>query len=274
MVISALKNPKSGVIMKKIDPNNPTPLYEQLKFLIQDQILNGEFRQGSHLPSESALCEKYGVSRITVSRALNDLESDGVLQRIQGSGTVVKSRPLKGQFEIIESFTKNMERYGKKVTSKVLSIDEMPADEALRKTFHLAPDQNETFIKFRRLRYVDGVPGAIMTSIVRHWVGKRMQEYDLNTASFYSLYQEITQQPLIRNEATLYPILASQEISDLLKVKKGSPHFLLIGLAFIEGEIPVEYGSSVSSSSLFQFSTTIYKLRENDRIQGESNNLF
>lgn len=260
--------------MGKIDPSSPTPLYEQVKFLIQDQILNGEYRQGSHLPSESALCEKYGVSRITISRALNDLEHDGVLQRVQGSGTIVKSRLIRGQFDSAQGFTKNMEMYGKKVSSRVLSIDYLPADDTLLKIFRLEPNEEKVFIKFRRLRFVDGIPGALMTSVVPEWVGKRMQEYDLEKASFYSLYQEITHSPVVRSEATLYPIVASPEISELLNVKLGSPHFLLVGVGFIENDIPIEYSISVSSGSLFQFSTTLYKLREVDIVQEASNKLF
>jgi GntR family transcriptional regulator len=260
--------------MTIIDPSSPTPLYEQLKFIIQDQILNGEYRQGSHLPSESTLCEKYGISRITVSRALNDLENDGILQRVQGSGTIVKSRMVNGQFDSAQGFSENMKMYGKKVTSKILSIDNIPADEAILKTFRLGSMEEESFIRFRRLRYVDGVPGAIMTSIVRSWVGTKMQDYDLEKASFYSLYQEITHLPVVRSETTLYPIVASPEISELLYVKQGSPHFLLLGTGFLEGDIPIEYSISVSNGSLFQFSTTLYKLRESNYAQYASKDLL
>ena len=259
--------------MTIIDPSSPTPLYEQLKFIIQDQILNGEYRQGSHLPSESTLCEKYGISRITVSRALTDLENDGILQRVQGSGTIVNPY---GEWTVrlAQGFSENMKMYGKKVTSKILSIDNIPADEAILKTFRLGSMEEESFIRFRRLRYVDGVPGAIMTSIVRSWVGTKMQEYDLEKASFYTLYQEITHLPVVRSETTLYPIVASPEISELLYVKQGSPHFLLLGTGFLEGDIPIEYSISVSNGSLFQFSTTLYKLRESNYAQYASKDLL
>ena len=260
--------------MNKVDPSNPTPLYEQLKFIIQDQIMNGEFRPGTHLPSESALCDRYGVSRITVVRALNDLESDGILQRVQGSGTIVKPRQIDSQFESVMGFTKNMHLYGKQVSSQVLSIENLKADDTLLHIFRLEPGEEDTFVKFRRLRCVDGVPGAIMTSIVRNRLGKKMQEYDLESASFYSLYQEITHLPIIRNETSIVPIIASPEISDLLKVKPGSPHFLFTGLGFTEDETPIEYNISVFSGSLFQFTTNIYKLRDGNSAQYASKELL
>jgi ABC-type glycerol-3-phosphate transport system substrate-binding protein/DNA-binding transcriptional regulator YhcF (GntR family) len=67
-------------------------LYRQLKELIKDAIRRGKFRPGDRLPTEMELCETYGVSRITVRQALNELAREGFLYRQQGSGTFVTDR--------------------------------------------------------------------------------------------------------------------------------------------------------------------------------------
>ena len=250
--------------MQTINPSSPTPLYQQVKQIIYDQIMNGDYPIGSHIPSENVLCEKFGVSRITVVRALKDLESDGILKRIQGSGTIVKFPKFRDTLNSIQGFTKTMRAEGNTIRSHVLSIDTIEPTDRLKRIFHIPPSENDPLIKFRRLRYIDDIPVVIMTSIVKGWIGKRMQEYDLETASFYTLYQEITNLQLIRNETTLTPIIATPEIIEHLKVKPGTPHFLFTGIGYVEGNIPVEYNVSAFHGSVFQFTTTIYKLRESN----------
>mgnify|MGYP001318804522 CR=1 FL=1 len=80
-----------------IDRASFVPLHAQLKNLLQRHIMAGDWTQGSPMPSEATLCATYGVSRITVRRALSDLESEGFIRRERGRGTfVAASRPRRG----------------------------------------------------------------------------------------------------------------------------------------------------------------------------------
>lgn len=73
----------------QIDPQQPIPIYFQLKTLLLDEILNGTYPPGSRLPTEHELCERLGVSRTPVSRALSELANEGVILRRRRSGTFV-----------------------------------------------------------------------------------------------------------------------------------------------------------------------------------------
>src|SRR5258707_14436184 len=81
----------SGEIMpnRKIDPNDPMPRYYQIYTLLLDRIQSSEFEPASAIPAERELGEEYGVSRITVIKALDMLERDGYVIRQQGRGTFV-----------------------------------------------------------------------------------------------------------------------------------------------------------------------------------------
>ena len=68
------------------------PFYQQLKTILQRQIDCGELRPGDMLPSVRQLCHEYGVSSITVRRALQELIAEGRLQSQQGIGTFVTAR--------------------------------------------------------------------------------------------------------------------------------------------------------------------------------------
>ena len=67
-----------------------TPLHRQLFLTLRDQVSRGVFAPGSPLPKEETLCENFGVSRITVRRALADLAALGLLEKRHGLGTFVR----------------------------------------------------------------------------------------------------------------------------------------------------------------------------------------
>ena len=68
---------------------NDLPVYEQVKAWIRGHIAGGQWRPGDPVPSEAALMETFGVSRMTVNRALRELAAEGLVDRVQGSGTTV-----------------------------------------------------------------------------------------------------------------------------------------------------------------------------------------
>lgn len=64
-------------------------LYFQLESDLRQKMFSGEYGIGTRIPTEMELCQKYGVSRITVRRAIQDLVEEGVLERLRGHGTYV-----------------------------------------------------------------------------------------------------------------------------------------------------------------------------------------
>ena len=72
-----------------INPNSIVPMYKQVLDILKSRIAAQEYTPGSKLPSEADLMKQFGVSRITVRTAINELVEDGVLERSQGKGTFV-----------------------------------------------------------------------------------------------------------------------------------------------------------------------------------------
>jgi GntR family histidine utilization transcriptional repressor len=66
-----------------------TPAYLQVKTFVQQHISSGEWRPGDPVPSEATLMQQFGISRMTVNRALRELTAEGMVTRVQGSGTFV-----------------------------------------------------------------------------------------------------------------------------------------------------------------------------------------
>ncbi|MBA2296285.1 MAG: extracellular solute-binding protein [Actinobacteria bacterium] len=78
-----------------IDPNQPIPLYFQLKTVLLEEILGGIYGRDGQLPTEHELCDRYAISRTPVSRALSELAEEGVILRHRRRGTFVNPHWLR-----------------------------------------------------------------------------------------------------------------------------------------------------------------------------------
>lgn len=84
------------------------PRYLQVADELRAAINAGDFGEGAQLPTESTLCERYGVSRFTVREALRRLQAEGLIRRRRGSGTTVEAsspalrQPLSDVAELLQ----------------------------------------------------------------------------------------------------------------------------------------------------------------------------
>lgn len=81
-------------MQKEIKKDSPLPLYYQLKQIIIEMIEAKKLGENERIPTEKALCEKYGISRATVRQALTELENEEYIYKIQGKGTFVAAKNM------------------------------------------------------------------------------------------------------------------------------------------------------------------------------------
>jgi GntR family histidine utilization transcriptional repressor len=116
---------------------NDLPAYEQVKAWIRQHIASGEWKPGDPVPSEAALIERFGVSRMTAHRALRELAAEGLVTRVQGSGTrVAQLHRISSQLVIRDVHEEVVER-GHVHTTRVLLVAEEKASAELAGTLAL-----------------------------------------------------------------------------------------------------------------------------------------
>ena len=71
----------------------PQPLYQRIKDHILERIASGDWPAGHRIPSENQMVDDFGISRMTVNRAIRELTSEGYLSRLTGVGTFVRELP-------------------------------------------------------------------------------------------------------------------------------------------------------------------------------------
>lgn len=139
-----------------------TPKYERAYRSVLGQIREGRYPVGARIPTEGELSARFGVSRVTVRRALEMLVQDGYLESRQGSGyRVVTLSPASDT--CLTSFTDAMLRAGREPTTELLGLDALaPGDPATADLPAGLRDREVT--RIRRLRRVDGVPRMLVVT--------------------------------------------------------------------------------------------------------------
>ena len=103
-----------------IEKMNSTPLYLQLKNKIKREIRTGILKPGDKIPSEAQLQKEYGMSRVTVRNAMEELTVEGYIIKVQGKGSFVAQSDMLRLPIGVTSFTEDAKMQGVSLTSKVI----------------------------------------------------------------------------------------------------------------------------------------------------------
>lgn len=120
--------------------------------------LRDEFRHapsGSRIPTERALATRFGVSRMTLRQALDELQAEGRVERVRGNGTFVR-RPTVAMGPRLTSFTEDMRSRGLMPSSRLLALSIVPAGADVADVLGVAAD--DEVVLMERLRFADGEP--------------------------------------------------------------------------------------------------------------------
>jgi GntR family transcriptional regulator len=179
-------------------------------------LITHELTTGDAIPSERELCERFGVSRMTVRQAVDALVVEGMLEREQGRGTFVA--PSKVDLEVrLASFGEEMRRRGMEASSEVLAAETMPAAPDVADALELLP--GELVFYLYRVRFADGEPMAIEQS----WVPCRLAPGLFDAGAPGSIYGELRRRGLEPEwgEDTVAATEVDAQDADLLGLRAG-----------------------------------------------------
>jgi len=124
---------------------DPTPIFQRIKDHLLEQIAAGHWKEGDVIPSEQALVRQFGVSRMTVNRAVRELTSEQVLTRRQGSGTYVAPQKYQATLLEIKSIADEVRARGHAHRSSLHALERVVtagmAGELIARQFGLAQGQ-------------------------------------------------------------------------------------------------------------------------------------
>ena len=195
-----------------------TPLYVQLMEELETSIRNGVYKPGDKIMTEAEMAKEYGVSLITVRKAVGSLMEKGLVVRKQGKGTFVTKPKYSRNMKKLQSFTEMCEQMGVKPGAQVLENRLIMADKKVAGRLGIEPGSNVVYIS--RLRLVDGEPVQVEKSYFPLKYAFLL-EADLNNGSMFECLKEKAGAKVASSEKMIELCRATAEEAALMDVKKG-----------------------------------------------------
>ena len=258
-----------------------TPAYQRIKNAILDNIHSGKWQAGNAISTEMALAEEFGVSRMTVNRALKELSEERVLERRQGSGTFVAQQQFNHTFVEVRNIAQDLKSANRDYQAQVVSKRAITAsmlDDELRRKFDIDVSDNaldDNALDTRALTVPlatdncedsDEAPILYEVKIIHFADGQPMQfeerwvdavkvpefiEQDfrvVNTSDYL-----IVKSPLERGSYTIRALAASEEVAQALQIALHAPTLVLCRQTYSAGQV-VTFVKMWHAGERYQFS--------------------
>mgnify|MGYP004472124145 CR=1 FL=1 len=236
-----------------------SPKFMEVAQEIAARVHNGHYTSAQRLPSEYDLADEFGVSRLTVRKAIDALVKQQLLIKDPRKGTYVMASAENGKVESgrggLQSFTEAALAYGKTPHTDVLNyqvIDHPSAD--IVKKLDLDARLDPKVVELERLRYWDDEP---MT--VEHLMICDEYVHGINAADFKgSLFELLAPKvELAYSHQEIEALLVDERISKLLQVPVGAPLLKVHTVTYTVDAKPVFYDTSYYRADKYTFKSTL-----------------
>jgi GntR family transcriptional regulator len=237
------------------------PLHFQVEMLLRRRC-EEQLRPGHRLPSEPVLCREYQVSRSTLRRALDALQTDRVIRRERGRGTFVSDEPLGVQVRKLTGSLSNLVTHGLATHAKVHVAKPVLAGRRVAQILQVR--EGSVVAHVARVRYVDQRPLAYTKGYLPLDPGARVLEEDLERRSILHILTNKYRMPVPEAEQTVEAIVADPELAEHLGIRAGAPVLKIERVFFTRKRRPVYYTDSCYRADRYKFGVVLNR-RETDR---------
>lgn len=230
------------------------PLYlqlvDELEVKIRESMVPNE-----KLFSERELTQLYGVSRITVRLALQELEKRGLVYKKHGKGTYV-SEIMEPAVDLsqVYSFTEQMKTMGKVPKTTILSFQEIEATEYIAQQLML--DIGESVYELERLRLADGIPMMLERTYMPAALFEGLTSEELQKRALYEIFSDQYGQVIRLAVEEFYASIALDNEAKLLGVRGNSPVLHLLRKTYNDKNRIIEYTFSIARADQFRYRMT------------------
>lgn len=251
-----------------IDTSSRVPLYHQILVLFRNQILSGELRPGASIPGEQELAERFGVSRITAKRALNELADAGLVVRERGRGSRVSDTPPPPVMKMsVEGWFENLSLMGAATSVEVLEFQYLTAPTEVEEALEL--EAGATVQRTVRVRSMDGEPMSYLLTYVPESIGRNFDRTDMGNVPLLTLLERFGVKVADARQ-TVSATLAEPKVATALSIHANSP---LIDVRRIVRDVagrPVEFIRALYRPDKYQFEMNLKRVARREGMQWQS----
>lgn len=209
--------------------NDGLPKYIAIARALALAITEQELRAGETLPSQKELAESFGVTVMTVRQAIQTLTDQQLLSTEQGKGTYVRSQPYRLPMGPLASFAAQIEASGRTLRTEVLGYSDIEISPIEQRRMSLPSTRAFELV---RLRYVDGQPLVLQTSLLPPGVAEQIDVNELDKRSLYEMLHTDLGIRIGRATETVQATNLDGESAGLLRRHEGDAALLSARLTF------------------------------------------
>lgn len=219
--------------MQRIDGQRSSPAFQRIKEYVLGRIRSGEWKEGDHIPTENDLTKTFGVSRMTVNRALRELAAEQVVVRIQGSGTFVAQEKFQATLVEIKNIADEIKARGHSHRSELHLLERARAKEQQAKDFQVKSGA----VLFHSL--IVHLEDELPIQVEDRWVNGEVapeymaQDFTKTTPNEYLMKTAPLQGVQYRIEA----VMSSPEVASMLRISVHEPCLVLRRKTFSLGKV-------------------------------------
>lgn len=246
-------NKTQHALQGTFNPASPMPLYSQIRELLRARIADGEFGVEGKMPSENDMVKAFGVSRITVRQALNDLQKEGLVFKIHGKGTFAAKPKAVQSLMRLEGFGEAMSASGHETYSRVVGHRELRPGCHVASRLGLGAGEKAEVMEIQRIRYLDQNPISLDVTYLPLEIGRRLIKEDLQRRDIFLILENDYGIALDRAELRVDAMLADAKLAEALAVPEGSPVLRIERLTLAAGGQPLDFEYLYYRGDAFQY---------------------
>ncbi|SLN71458.1 GntR family transcriptional regulator [Oceanibacterium hippocampi] len=237
----------------KLDQDEITPLHHQVYLILRQHIEDGEYPVNQPMPSEPDFTEMFGVSRITVRRALDRLQSEGLITRSRGRGTFPLNKPksTKALHSGLNGIFDNLVAMGLRTKARLIEFSYILPPDDIRQLLELP--EGEKVQRALRVRSYKNVPFSHLTTFVPKEIGSNFSSAELEEKPLLMLLEEQGRK-IDRASQAISARLADHRTAQLLDVNLGSALLCVKRLVRDVSGAPVEYLEALYRPDMYEYS--------------------
>jgi len=233
--------------------------YEEIAEDIRNGILSGKYSPKAQLPLEKEMCEHYGVSRITIKKAVDELVMQGLVIKRRGSGTFVKALDDDDVQEL--SMAKQFEGFSeaykdKKVHSEIINFEVIHPTEEIATKLKITCDDFVYYVV--RTRYADEVPYVIEYTYMPISLIPGIKN-DVLLNSIYGYIENELKLKIKSAHRIIRAILPNELEQKWLEIESDFPILEVDQVGFLDNGQPFEYSKAHHRSDKIEFRTVSIK---------------
>lgn len=228
------------------------PLYEQIKKMLTQSLINGEWVAGAIIPSEMELASRYNVSQGTVRKAIDALVAEKILMRRQGKGTFVVSHDAEG---VKVRFLRLADEQGQKIFPRHRMISFSKGKATAQVAQKLGIKTGASVIEIKRLLVHANRPLILDHIVIAAATFKGMGAEQVNeyNGSMNSMYEQAYGIRMVRAEEALKAVAADVTAAAALGVSEGCPLLQVERVAYTYGDKPIEWRLGLCLTDTFHY---------------------